>query len=68
MSLKQISDKELLTEWFGECRACASWNGDRREDGLAKGKCTQPKSNMTETTVCGYCPYWESFDPEIAIE
>ena len=60
----------LHTDWWGKCRTCAFWTGDRVERGLATGSCSSPCSPLArqETTSEGYCSKWDTFDEGVAFD
>lgn len=69
----------LHTEWWEKCRTCKYWNGADVGNGgntindhvrWLPAKCENPASPMygQETWTEGYCPKWDSFDVETALE
>jgi hypothetical protein len=61
--IKQHEEKRVLTGWYGECRACKYWEGNRF-DPIAKGECTCSRSPNYKsiTWVSGYCKEWEQYE------
>jgi hypothetical protein len=51
-------------DWWGQCRTCEFWNGDRGTGGIPWGECSNPKSMNKRTTSDGDCKGWDSFDYE----
>jgi len=60
----------LHKDWWKQCRTCRHYTGDRLARGLAPARCANEVSPLggKEVTHCGYCPEWDSFDVDAAIE
>ena len=60
--------KRLHLDWWEECRTCRFWSGDRNS--IDAGNCTCQKSDLhgQVTFWGGYCPKWDSFDLDVALE
>lgn len=66
------TEKELSTrihfDWYGKCRTCRSWSGDRMT--MKPGMCMCGKSELfgAETWTEGHCPEWYTFDEDTLLE
>lgn len=55
----------IMQEWCNQCRTCKYWTGYRYGKGLREGSCSESEiTGMGQTTSCGYCPFWETFDED----
>lgn len=67
--------KRILTDWWGECRTCKHWSGNRGSQ-ITKihrdlqGTCYSDKSPLylQLTMRAGNCPEWDAFDTDVALE
>jgi hypothetical protein len=66
--LPPLSSFDLHLDWWGKCRTCAFWVGDRQKGFM--GGCSNPKSDLggTPTSTEGYCKKWDSYDIETALD
>ncbi len=57
----------LHEDWWGKCRTCTFWGGDREH--RTPGPCGNSLSPLRsqETWTEGHCPKWDTFDVEGAL-
>lgn len=55
-------------DWWGKCRTCRFYNGDRGALGLAPAGCMNEASPLHAETVTheGHCGKWDTFDSDVA--
>lgn len=62
--------KRIHEDWWGECRTCRFWMGNRETFGnTGFDKCNNDKSDFynQETLRSGFCKKWDSFDIDVAL-
>ncbi len=78
--MSRETDEELSQrihlDWWGQCRTCRFWTGDRR-DAAGRGLCANPSSpnfstepsagDPVMTGPSGECLKWDSYDLDVAL-
>lgn len=71
MDKEESKSKRLHQDWWAQCRTCKFWSSTDPERGVANpGMCDNLVSvnYKQETWSSGYCPQWDTFDIETALE
>jgi hypothetical protein len=57
-------------DWWGKCRTCTHWEGPREKSAPRTAKCSSASSDRygLRSTWDGYCPEWDSFDTDTALQ
>ena len=57
-------------DWWGKCRTCEHWQGNREKSEPATAKCDCGMSDRCglRSTWDGYCKEWDSFDIDTALQ
>jgi hypothetical protein len=68
MKVRRSEELRIHMDWWGKCRSCQFWLGDRET--MADGMCNQPRGDFGGeiTTSEGHCGNWESYAIEAAME
>jgi len=56
--------ERILLDWWGECRTCDFWVGDRKDMGKEPGVCKKKISKLynQETWWEGHCEFWYFYE------
>ena len=55
-------------DWWGECRTCVHWSGDRIASTGGKCEGTSSPNYGYRTFTSGNCQEWDSFDTDTALQ
>lgn len=68
--MDQAESYRIHLDWWGKCRTCEFWEGNRENAQPATAKCSCASSDRygLRSTWDGHCDQWDSFDTDVALQ